>query len=245
VLKKLLIGVSAFALSLTLALTYITGRYRNREEIHRAQLEAQRLRTMRDSMLIAVALRDSVQKSLQLEVGELRRSSDAMRDEVATLERQRQANQLSVRQLRSSDALHAKLMQAFPENAEKFRVIEVRDPENDVDLEYLMVPVWFSETFVIDHQNALSWLAQRDKLLSVDSLRIRTIGLQDSVLSLERLNRLAFQTGFDSAFNRYEDLNQRYVHLLERPPQVKLGIPKWQMLLLTAAGGVALGTQIR
>jgi hypothetical protein len=245
VLKRLLIGVTTFALLLLLALTYLTGRYRNREEIHRAQLEAQQLRSMRDSMLIAVALRDSVQKSLQLEIGELRRSSDAMRDEVAALERQRQANQLAVRQLRTSDALHERLIEAFPENARNFRVTEVRDPVDDVDLEYLMVPLWFSETFVIEHQNAQSWLAQRDKLQSVDSLRLRTIGLQDSVLSLERQNRLAFQTGFDSAFTKYEDLNHRYVNLLERPPKVTLGLPKWQLLLLSAAGGVALGTQIR
>ncbi|MDQ3698665.1 MAG: hypothetical protein M3373_11680 [Gemmatimonadota bacterium] len=244
-LKRLLAGVTLFAALLLLALVYLTGRYRNREEIHRAQLELQGMRTMRDSILIAVQLRDSIQQTLQVEVGELRRSADAMREEVLAMERQRQRNQLAVRQLRTSDAVQAKFLDSYPEVAGAFRVSTVRDPVEDVELEYLMVPLFFSETFIIEHENAQSWLAQKDGLLKVDSLQFRTIGLQDSVISLERQNRTAFQTGFNEAFAKYEDINRRYIGVLERPPQLTLGLPKWQLLLATAAGGVVLGTQIK
>jgi len=48
-------------------------------------------------------------------------------------------------------------------------------------LEYLLVPAWFAETFIIDHANATSWHAQKHRLLELDSLRSVVASLQDSV----------------------------------------------------------------
>ena len=52
-------------------------------------------------------------------------------------------------------------------------------------LNYILVPAWFSETLIIDHQNAVSWREQKDKLLAVDSLQLGVSALQDSILRLE------------------------------------------------------------
>ena len=55
-LKKLLIAVTVFAVLLMLALSWITARYVDQEEILRAKTEMDRLRATRDSIYAFVAV---------------------------------------------------------------------------------------------------------------------------------------------------------------------------------------------
>ena len=56
---------------------------------------------------------------------------------------------------------------------------------------------------------------------------------------------MAIQQGYDSAVVVYGDLNRKYVSLLEKPPQVKIGLPHWGAILVSLAGGVVIGTQLK
>jgi hypothetical protein len=105
---------------------------------------------------------------------------------VAALERRRAAGQLSVRRLRTVGALQHRLRAAFPELGDSAWGLTTvaLDPRDTIGIEYLLVPAWFAETFVIDHANAESWRAQKDQLLVVDSLRLAVTALQDSVTRL-------------------------------------------------------------
>ena len=245
-LKKLLIGVSAFAVLLMVALSYITARFVDRDEILRVKTEALQLQKSRDSILFAVAVRDSMERELEAQRDSLTRDADTLRARVASLEQQRAAAQLSVRRLRRRPELEERLRTTFPEVAgSAWGVMELFDEREQVGVEYFLVPVGFAETFIIDHQNAASFLQQRDSLRILDSLNTRVISLQDSIVRLERDNRAAFQTGYNEAFTKYEDLNGKYVSLLERPPQVKFGFPRWPTILGSAAAGVLIGTQLK
>jgi len=241
--KKVLIGGGIVVVLVILALGFLTSRFVDQEEILRVEREAARLEAQRNMLQLEVARRDSIQRRLEARVDTYRGEADSLRTEVADLELERQRNQLSVRMLRRPSELQRRLVDTYPElGAEPWGVTEVHDDENDISLQYLLVPLWFSETFIIEHQNAASFETQRDKLLQVDSLRVVASVLQDSVITLGREKEAVYQAVYDSCFVAYQDLNGKYVDLLKKPPQVKLGPPNWLTAAIAGGVGIAIGT---
>jgi hypothetical protein len=105
-----------------------------------------------------------------------------------------------------------------------------------------MVPVWFAETFIIDHANAASWQAQRDGLLVVDTLHGTVTQLQDSLTRLTQAERDAYRTGYDAAWQAYGALHVRHLAELRRPRvQVGSGLG----FLLGASTVLAVVTLVR
>ena len=152
-LKKLLIAVGVFAVLLMLALSYITARFVDKEEIMRTKIERERLKATRDSIYAIIALKDSTQKLLQYQVSSLGAEASLLRKQVDLLEEHRKNAQLSVRRLRRKEDLQKRLQQTYPEMADsQWGVTDVYHEEADVSIEYLLIPLWFSETFIIEHQ---------------------------------------------------------------------------------------------
>src|SRR6056297_299318 len=245
-LKKGLITVSVIAGLLAIALSFILGRGIDREEIHRAQLEMQQLRASRDSIETLVAIKDSMQNILSERVEDLTSQTDQLRSEVQALEEERAENQLTVRNIRKKEDLQNRLAETFPEMAESdWGVTEVYNEEFDVELEYLLVPLWFSETFIIDHQNSESYKQQVNRFSEIDSLHQQVSVLKDSLFTLEREKTEAYQRGYQEAFAKYEDINAKYIELLEQPPSIDLGVPKWTVIGASIGAGVLVGSQIK
>ena len=209
----------------------------NREAIARAQAEAAALASQRDSLMRVVRQRERQEAALTIQRETHEAEVTRLRDSVIALERRRAAAQLSVRQLRTLGALQDRLRASFPELGESaWGVTTVRLDDGDtLGIEYLMVPAWFAETFVIDHANAASWRAQKDGLLAVDSLRLTVIALQDSITGLLAANADAYQTGYQAAYTAYQDLSNRHIAEL-RKPRIRLG----SALGIVGAVGVGL-----
>ncbi len=116
------------------------------------------------------------------------------------------------------------------------------EPGNTLGIEYFLIPAWFTETFIIDHENAESWREQKDKLLSVDSLQLMVTALQDSIMQLEVAKSLILEAGYGNAFGAYQGLSDRYIKELSKP-RVSLGTTVG--VCLGAVGvGVVIGTLI-
>jgi seryl-tRNA synthetase len=205
----------------------------------------QQLRASRDSIKTVVALKDSMQSVLSERVEDLDSETDRLRREVQELEEERARNQLTVRNIRKKEDLQNRLAETFPEMAESdWGVTEVYNEEFDVGIEYLLVPLWFSETFIIDHQNSESYKQQVSRFVEIDSLHQQVSVLKDSLFVLEREKAEAFENGYNEAYSRYEDINEKYINLLEQPPSIELGIPKWGIIGASVGAGVLVGTQI-
>lgn len=249
-LKKLLIGVAVFAVVLLAALSYILGKSDNSAEISRNRLELQQLRASRDSIKAVVAFKDTVQMILQKQVGSLQSEANALRKQVDLIEKERVQGQLVVRRLRKPEALKNKLGETFPElAASDWGITEVYNAENQVSLQYLLIPLWFSETFIIQNQNSAAYKEQVVKLRQVDVLQDSIGALKDSIFVLETQKSLAWKGGYDVAFAKYAVVNAKYDSLLKRPPQFKVGLPNtWTFIAgsaVGALGGVAVGSQIK
>jgi len=209
----------------------------NRDAIARARAEAAQLTAQRDSLGDAVRERDQLRATLQAE----RRTRDAaasrLRDSVTALETRRASAQLDVRTIGTVGELQSRLRAAFPQLGQSgWRLTNLPlMPGDTIGIEYLMVPAWFAETFVIDHQNAESWRAQKDGLLAVDSLRLAVIALQDSNTRLVAANATAYQTGYDAAMGSYQGLSRRHIAELGKP-----GIRLGSALGIVGAAGACL-----
>lgn len=234
-LKTLVVTVAVLAV----LFAYFGGLWQNKDKIHQAELEMLQMRAMRDSLQTVVAFRDSLQKQLNSEVAARKDEAQALRDQVAMLEEERAAEQLSVRRLRKKEDLQERLRTTFPEMAASdWGVTEVMNEKAGIGIEYLLVPLWFSETFIIDHQNAVSWKKQKDKLMDVDSLNSFIITLQDSIYTLEKLNRKAYESGYNIAFFKYDSLNKEYIS------ELKKGDVNWGLQAAGFLGGGIIGVLI-
>ncbi len=145
--------------------------------------------------------------------------------------------------VRTTGQLQARLRTAFPEFASApvgLTTLPLDDGDT-LGLEYLLVPAWFAETFIIDHDNAASWRAQKDRLLAVDSLRLAVSALQDSVTRLEAANAAAYRSGYDAATAGYRNLSARYIAELEKP---RFSFRSALGLLGAAGVGVMIGRAV-
>ena len=205
-MAKALVVVLAVAALLVLVYSLLS---RNPEELARARTEAATLEAERNSVLALVEERDNRQEALRGQRDARAREASLLRDSVAGLERARAAAQLTVRRIRTVGALQRELRTAFPELGEGgwgLTTIPI-DERDTLGIEYLLVPAWFAETFIIDHANAESWRAQKEKLLTVDSLRLVIAALQDSVVQLEADKTAAYAAGYQAAYVGYQDLS--------------------------------------
>ena len=216
----------------------------NRQAIARARAESVALATQRDSVLSVVAQRETERVQLAARADSFQTEAQALRDSIGRMEQERAEAQRGVRRIRTVGALQARLRQAFPElGPGGWGVTTVPVHQGDtIGIEYLMVPAWFAETFVIDHQNAESWRAQKDRLLAVDSLRVVVATLQDSITHLEVAKRLAYEAGYQAAFTSYQDLAKRHIAEL-RKPQIRLASTVW--MLGAAGAGLLIGRLVR
>jgi hypothetical protein len=207
-------------LALIIALLLLVQWYGPRRgEVARAQAAASQLRRQRDSLVTVVRQREREQAALTVRLQQHRKEAKGLRDSVTAIEGRRSAHQLDVRRIRTVGELQDRLRAAFPElGPARWGVTTLPFEGGDsLGLEYLLVPAWFAETFIIDHANAASWREQKDRLLAVDSLHSVVVALQDSVIRLEAAKALAYQAGYQAAYVGYQDLSTRYVAELQKP----------------------------
>ena len=230
---------------LALAAVSVINSFRaNAGRIAGARADAERLAAQRDSIAAVVEIGTRAQERLRRERDAESARAAALRDSVTALERARAERQLTVRTIRRTADLEARIAETFPElAASPWGLTTVPfDGGDTLGLEFLMVPAWFAETFVIDRRNAESWRAQRDRLLEVDSLVTLVVVLQDSVAALERASRLAYEAGYRGAYADYQDLSRRYVAELGQP---RFTLGRTAGLLAAVGAGVVLGAVVR
>lgn len=245
-LKKLLIAAVAVAVLLMVGLSFITAKYLDKEEILRVTREREQLQQQRVELMALVAQKDSVKRELEAQVVDLEIEAVQMRTKVDSLEDTRKEAQLSVRQLRTENDLENQLMEAYPEIKTSMKKTDVPVPGlPNMTLSYWSVPFRFAETFLIEHQNAKNYQKQRDQLKDLDETNQKIISLEKDIVVLEEEKSAAYKKGYDSAYVKYEAINEKYLTLLNNPPTVEFGLPQIGAVALGAAVGILVGTQFK
>lgn len=237
-MKNALIAVSVIAVLLAVAFSYMLAWSSNKDQIAQLKLDLQAAEAQRDSIHQAVATKDIRIASLEGEVATKESAAELLRARVRQLENQRQSQQREIRALRTIDSLSAKFQATYPEVAELVFVSEVQ--VEGLGIDYLLVPVWFAETFFLEHEDAQNYRAQRNLLQNVDGLQQEISGLQNEVIGLEREKNLLFQQGYDKAFALYNTCNTDLRTHLATPPRFQL-LGNRSTALVSGAVGIALG----
>jgi hypothetical protein len=229
---------------LLLLVSYMVARIQAQQEIARVKLEAEQLRAEKDSIEQVVARHTETQARLAEQRDEKEVQVALLRELVTHLERESRAGQLTVRRITKTSALQSRLEQTFPElAAAHWGVTNIPfDTSDTLGIEYFLIPAWFTETFIIDHQNALLYEQQKHKLFAVDSLQRQIASLGDSLLILEEGKTLALQAGYSNAFLGYQGLSERYIAELRKP---RFSLGSTVGVCLGAAGlGAAVGVLV-
>jgi hypothetical protein len=243
--KKLAISAVVFAIVLMLVLSFITAKYIDKDEISRVTNEREQLKNQRTELLALVAQKDSIQKVLEEKVTDLKTKVVQKQAEVDSLEINRQVAQLNVRKLETTNDLENQLMETYPQIKESMRRTEVPVKGlTGITLEYWSVPFRFAETFLIEHQNSENYKNQRDKLKDVTSMQEKIIGMTEKITALEKEKSEAYKKGYDSAYVKYMDVNEKYLKLLNSPPKVEFGLPQIGAVAIGTAAGIVGGFAI-
>jgi len=240
--SRLTRGLAVAVVILLLVVNYQFARSRNQQEIALVQAQMGRVERERDSIRAVVAANAEVQETLRAAQSGREAEIQVLRDHVGLLETERYHNTLTVRRLRKTSDLQRRLEETFPEMANSNWGITTIpfEPNDTLGLEYLVIPAWFTETFIIDHQNAESWREQKDELLAVDSLRTQIAALQDSIATLHSQNTIALQAGYENGMTSCREMSTRYIAQLRKPT---LSIGSTLGVCLAAAGaGLGIGT---
>ncbi len=234
-----------YVLALFIAVLLLVQAYGGRRQaVAQARAAASHLRLQRDSLTAEVEARNRERSALIRERQAHEAEVAHLRQSVAQLEQSRAEAQLTVREIRTTGALQSRLRSTFPElgdNGWGLTTLPFQDGDT-LGLEYLLVPAWFAETFIIDRANAASWLAQKDRLLELDSLRSVVASLQDSVTRLAAANAAAYATGYGTAYTSYQDLSRRYIAELNKP---HIRLPSIVGFVATAGVGFVVGRVTR
>ncbi len=102
------------------------------------------------------------QSQLETQVSDLEAQGDSLRAQIETLDRRLAATRLTVSTLPKKPGLAQRLRTSYAELAQtQWGVIEVYDDQARGYVEYMAVPLWMSETFILDHRNARQCVATR------------------------------------------------------------------------------------
>lgn len=95
------------------------------------------------------------QHQLEARVSELEQQADSLLAEIEVRDRRLEQTRLSTGKLSRKSGLDQRLVSAYSEFSRiDWGVIDVYDDRQEQYVEYMAVPLWMSETFILDHQNA-------------------------------------------------------------------------------------------
>ena len=233
--------VILLALGLVFAVGFLWANGRAQKEIGRVEAQREQLEEQRVMIQSLATKNDSLQREMDVERVRLTQEVDQREAVIDSLESEQQVQGLTVRRLRTTEALAEKFESTFPEIADTdWGVHEVYNEEFGVAIEYASVPSRTLETFIVEHQRLQLTLEEIDTLKSIVSLEKRISEVTDSMLTLERSSRTAFQQGYDSAYVAYGDVSAKYIAELQKP-DFKLTLGNMGLLVATLVAGYGLG----
>jgi len=245
-LKKFAIFAALVAVFTMVALAFITARYIDKEEILRVQNEMSALQQSKTEIEAYVETLEEQKKELNKTIVLKTKNIEANKVTIAKLEKERLDNRLKVRQLRTEDELEKAFAKAYPQlvDVRNFGITQIEDPEAKVTLPFYVIPAWFAQTFMSEHNELLFFKKEIKEYKANEKLYGTIFELKDEVFRLEAEKSSAFKTGYDEAYTKYELLNKDYIKLLKEPPVIEVKPPSLWMALGGTALGLALGIGI-
>ena len=166
--------------------------------------------------------------------------------EIERLEVANEAAWLDVRTLDQGPELVQEFMNTWPVFARMRDVGVTQIPDEDGDpFPYFVLPLGSLRTFIIEHNNLANVELRLQEYRNNEALYGDIIEASARITQLEEEKTAAYKEGYESAFGRYEALNERYISCREEP---RFQAPNWTVGLGCAAGvvgGIYLGSQFR
>ena len=187
-LKQFAIFSAVLAVLTMVALAFLSARYIDKEEILRVQTEMKALQQQKSDLETQVDELDQKQAELNQTIRSKNSEITANKNAIAQLEQQRADKQLTVRRLNTEDELENSFAQAYPQvvDAKNFGIVQMSiNEELNLKLPYYVIPAWFTETFIIEHNTMLTYKVEIERYKANEELYGSVLELKDKVLELE------------------------------------------------------------
>jgi hypothetical protein len=242
-IKKIVAGSILIVVMTLISLVIITQRNLDKEELIRVESELVVLNKQKSDLADLVKSLDKKQLIMEESIEEKNNQISRNISKIDSLEKERLDKSWKIRELRNEDDLEKSFSVAFPQvtDANNFGIVQIPIEEgSSIVLPYYVIPAWFAETFIIEHNNMLAYEKEIERFNDNEALYGNVIELKESVIQLQSEKSLAYQDGYEKAFVKYEQLNQDYIKLLKTPPKVEIKAPSlWPTL-----GGTLLGLSL-
>jgi type II secretory pathway component PulM len=246
-IKKALLFGGALVVMTIMALVFITARSLDKEELARVQSEMESLSSDKAQLENKVSELDNLKDKLYQTIDKKNKEIIQHQLTINNLEDERKNQQVEVRHLNTEEALENSFSKAFPQviKAKNFGITNIAiNEDKTLTLPYYVIPAWFTETFIIEHNNMIKFKEEIEEYKKNEALYGNVIELKDNVLKLESEKSQAYEKGYDEAFLKYQALNQEYIALLKKPPVVEIKAPSLWPILGAAFLGLTLGAGI-
>ena len=235
--------LQAVAVVVALVIGYQYSSLKADVEIARVTAELTVLQQERVSVEAIAQRNDSLQSELSGVKGELRAEVSRRQEVVTQIVEESADTVFAIRSLRRTSEIADRFADVYPEiTAAPWGVQDVYFEDLDMELEMIMIHSAAMDQFMIEHERARALRLQVDTLQTMVQLQDSVQVLSDSILVLESQTRSAFEGAYNNVFDRYTDLNGRYVNKVAKP-KFGINVPTLGTIIAAGAVGLLIGNQ--
>lgn len=215
----------------------------NLKKINEVELKAAKFEEENKQLHSAIdALQNQIGQTEEL-VAQKETEIDELNQAITAEKEQRENQKLTIRLIDNDNSLLDTFKQAYPEfsRSAKFGIVQMFDDVNQVTIPYLSLPLYFVDTFIVEHSQLESYKITEAKYGEVVSVYEEVSSLKDQISLLEKQKADAWSEGYNNGYKLYTESQSELIACYKQP---RIKIPSWLVMGATAAGGLAAGVYL-
>ena len=171
---------------------------------------------------------------------------------IAELEEETAGGRLTVRRIDTRAAILDAFKKTFPDlsTGADFGIVKIYDEVEGLNQDYLSLPVMYSQTFIIEHNELVNARAEIQERKDIEALYGNAIDLSNKVIDkdkeiagLKDKNTIVYKEGYEAGYARTVELRDDLESCYKEPRFKMPGVGTLALCAAGVGGGIYLGTQ--
>ncbi len=244
-LKHFAVAMAVGFVVCAMVVTWMTAKSIDQEAIFMALQDKAEMESISNDLRKQVTEYKQQKNDLQNELNNTYVAIEQGKKERAELQERLEETKFHTRLIRTNEKLVEKYKETFPEfaNAKDLGVLAMTDLDSGIEVDYFIQPLWFIDTFIIQHQELKAKELQLASYKEDEKKYGKARALTTKIIMLEGRLSTARETAFNSCEGKYNQISQDYIQNLKEPPAIEFQAPKlWSHSLAALAGfGACMG----
>ena len=191
------------------------------DQIDETKKELREMTEARDKLLKLVEEKNQKQQETQREIDQKEGTIAQLRSEKKALQEQYAKERAFMCRLIDDEASMAKFREIFPrfqtqaKSVELTEVIDIEGIPTEITHNRVFMPVAYLDEFVRVALERASLAKQMEKMVLIDEVQEEIKSLKDEMFKLEREKSVAYQEGYEKAFEMFSTTQEKYLKVLK------------------------------